>query len=70
VAEGAEVREVVIGTNPDIEGDGTALHLVKALAGRGVTVTRIAKGIPTGSSIEYASSAVLTDAISGRRPID
>jgi len=69
-AESSEIREVVIGTNPDMEGDGTALFLVKALAGRGVAVTRIAKGIPTGSSIEYASGAVLTDAIAGRQPIE
>lgn len=68
--EGSPVREVVLGTNPDMEGDGTALYLGQVLEGRGVTVTRIARGIPTGSSIEYSSGAVLSDAISGRKPID
>ncbi len=67
---GSEVREVVIGTNPDVEGDGTALYLARALAGEGVRVTRIAKGMPTGSSIEYVSGAVLADAISGRKPME
>jgi recombination protein RecR len=63
------IREVVLGTNPDLEGDGTALHVQEALSGEGVLVSRIARGIPTGSSIEYASGAVLSDAISGRRPM-
>lgn len=70
MAEDSPVREVVIGTNPDMEGDGTALYLGHALEGRGVLVTRIARGIPTGSSIEYSSGAVLADAITGRRPVD
>jgi recombination protein RecR len=69
-AEGSPIREVVIGTNPDMEGDGTALYLARVLEGRQVEVTRIARGIPTGSSIEYSSGAVLSDAILGRKPID
>ncbi len=69
-AEGSPVREVVLGTNPDMEGDGTALYLSQILEGRGVLVTRIARGIPTGSSIEYSSGAVLADAITGRKPIE
>jgi len=64
------VAEVVLATNPDLEGDGTALYLWQALQGAGVKVTRIAKGIPTGSSIEYSSGAVLTDAIEGRSSMD
>jgi len=68
--EGSEVAEVILGTNPDLEGDGTALYLGKALAGTGVRVTRIARGIPTGSTIEYASGAVLTDAITERAPFE
>ena len=69
-AEESPVREVVLGTNPDMEGDGTALYLGQLLEGRGVLVTRIARGIPTGSSIEYSSGAVLADAITGRKPIE
>ena len=60
------ITEVILGTNPDMEGDGTALYLRKALSGMGVRVSRIARGLPTGSTIEYASGAVLTDAISER----
>lgn len=65
-ASGSGIVEVILGTNPDLEGDGTALYLGKALAGTGVRVSRIARGLPTGSTIEYASGAVLTDAISER----
>lgn len=64
-----EVSEVIIATNPTVEGEGTA-HAVRALLqGAGVRVTRIAKGIPTGSSIEYMSSPILADALEGRREI-
>ena len=66
----SEFREVILGTNPDLEGDGTALYLGKALAGTGVRVSRIARGLPTGSTIEYASGAVLSDAISERSTFD
>ena len=65
-ASGSGIVEVILGTNPDLEGDGTALYLGKALAGTGVRVSRIARGLPTGSTIEYASGAVLTDAICRR----
>ena len=69
VGEGTGIVEVILGTNPDMEGDGTALYLHRMLHERGLLVTRIAKGIPTGSSIEYASGAVLGDAITGRQPM-
>ena len=67
--EEGEIREVIIATNPDYEGDGTALLLGRRLEGRGVKVTRIARGIPTGGKIEYASRAMLSDALQGRMPI-
>jgi len=63
-AEG--VREVVLATSPDLEGDGTALLVERALAGTGVRVSRIARGVPTGYSLENASAAMLQDAIRGR----
>jgi recombination protein RecR len=69
-AEDSEVEEIVLGMNPDLEGDGTALYLQEALSGLSIRVTRIAKGIPTGSSIEYSSGAVISDAIEGRRKMD
>ena len=65
---GGEVREVIMGTNPTMEGDGTALHL-QSLIGQfpAVQITRLARGLPTGSSIEYANRNILADAISGRQ---
>ena len=61
------VREVVIATNPTMEGEGTALHVKSLLAGEPVKVTRLARGLPSGSQIEYAARAVLQDAIEGRQ---
>lgn len=62
------IAEVIIATNPTIEGEGTALHIKSELASvAGVNVTRLARGLPTGSQIEYATRAVLQDAIEGRR---
>ncbi|MFH0947337.1 MAG: recombination mediator RecR [Planctomycetota bacterium] len=64
---GGAVQEVILGMDPDFEGDGTALLLASRLRKAGVMVTRIARGIPSGSSIEYSNAAVLAEAVSGRR---
>lgn len=66
--ESGIIREVIMATNPTLEGDGTALH-VQSLIARfpNVQVTRLARGLPTGSSIEYANRNILADAISGRQ---
>jgi recombination protein RecR len=61
------VREVILGTNPTLEGDGTALYIANLLAGVGVPVTRLARGLATGSVLEFANSQMLADAIEGRR---
>jgi recombination protein RecR len=61
------VSEMVIATNPTLEGETTALHIKSVLAAYPVQVTRLARGLPSGSQIEYASRAVLQDAIEGRR---
>jgi recombination protein RecR len=58
---------VVLGLNPTIEGDGTALYLADRLKKKGVRVSRLARGLPTGGSLEFANKAVLADAISGRQ---
>ncbi len=63
------VREVILYTNPDLEGDVTAQHLGRILKPLGVRVTLPARGIPTGSQIEYASETILRDALDGRRDI-
>lgn len=64
---GVGVSEVVLGLNPTIEGDGTALYLADRLKKKGVRVSRLARGLPTGGSLEFANKAVLADAISGRQ---
>jgi len=63
---GQPIREIILGTSPTMEGDGTALHLIDALSGLPVTITRLARGLPTGYSLEQASKAVLVEAIAGR----
>ena len=63
---GGKVREVVMATNPNLEGDGTALYIASLLAPLKVKVTRLARGLPTGSTIEFAGGNILTDAILGR----
>ncbi len=69
-ARGTAVRELVLGLNPDMEGDTTALHVAEEAKRLGIRTTRLARGLPSGSQIEYASRAVLADAISERRQID
>jgi len=60
------VKEVILATNPDMEGEATALYVRGALAGLPVTVTRLARGIPTGSQLDYADPAIIADALEGR----
>lgn len=62
-----KTEEVILGTNPTFEGDGTAMYLAQKLEELGVRVTRLARGLPTGSSLDTLSKAVLADAIHGRR---
>lgn len=64
------ISEVVMATNPNIEGDGTALYLSSVLRPLGVKITRLARGLATGSSIEYASGSILADAIQGRSTLE
>lgn len=66
-ARTGQVREAIMATNPTTEGDGTALYLSTLLAPLGVRVTRLARGLPTGSVLEFANSQMLTDALEGRR---
>ena len=61
------VREVIMATNPTLEGDGTALYLSSLLAPTGVKVTRLARGLPSGSVLEFANAQMLADALEGRR---
>ena len=63
------VEEVIIATNPDIEGEATALYLTRLLKPMGLKVTRLAQGIPMGGDLEYADQATLARAITARREI-
>ncbi len=68
VADGS-VTEVVLATNPNVEGEATALYLARLLKPLGLRVTRIATGIPVGSDIEYADEITMSKAMSGRRDV-
>jgi recombination protein RecR len=61
------VHEVILATNPTLEGDGTALYVSNLLASSGVRITRLARGLPSGSVLEFANSQMLSDALEGRR---
>ena len=64
---GGTVREIVMATNPTVEGDGTSLYISSLLSDCPVRVTRLARGITTGSMLEFANKEVLADALSGRQ---
>src|SRR5690606_19166124 len=66
---GSEVEEVILATNPDVEGEATALYLTNLLRPMGIRVTRIAQGVPIGGDLEYADQATLARALLGRREI-
>ena len=61
--------EIVIATNPDVEGEATALYLARLLKPMGIKVTRIAQGVPMGGDLEYADQVTLARAMSGRREL-
>jgi recombination protein RecR len=63
------VEEIILYTNPDLEGDVTAQHLARVLRPLGVRLSLPARGIPTGSHIEYSSDTILRDALEGRRDV-
>lgn len=68
VREGA-VREVILATNPDVEGEATALYVRRALEPSGVRVTRIARGVPMGGSLEFMDELTVGEALTARRDI-
>jgi recombination protein RecR len=63
------VEEIILATNPTVEGEATALYLARLLKPLGVRVTRIAMGIPVGSDLEYADEVTMTRAMEGRREV-
>jgi recombination protein RecR len=68
--EPEQVQEVILCTNPNIEGEATALYLARLLKPLGVTVTRLASGLPVGGDLEYADELTLGRALEGRRVVD
>jgi len=68
VSEGT-FDEVIMATNPTVEGDGTALHISNLLSEFDIRLTRLARGITTGSILEYTNKEILADALSGRQPL-
>jgi recombination protein RecR len=67
--ESSHMTEVILATNPNVEGEATALYLAKLLRPLGVRVTRIARGLPVGGDLEYADQVTLSKALEGRREI-
>lgn len=65
-----EVREIIIATNPNVNGEATALYLSRLIAPLGVKVTRIARGVPMGSDLEYSDLVTLARALDGRREFE
>ena len=63
------IREVIMGTTPNVEGDGTALVIAERLAGMPVTLTRLARGLTVGASLQQANRDMLADAIAGRQKL-
>ena len=67
--KGGEVEEVIVATNPTVEGEATAMYISKLISPLGVKVTRIANGVPVGGDLEYADEVTLRRAIEARRSI-
>ena len=65
--EDGQTRELIIATNPGMEGDATAMYLQRELAATEITVTRLARGLPTGGDLEYVDSLTLMRALEGRK---
>jgi recombination protein RecR len=63
-----DIREIIIATNPTVEGDTTALYIVKLFSESGITITRLASGIPVGGDLEYADRITLARSLKGRVP--
>jgi recombination protein RecR len=64
------IQEVILATNPTVEGEATAYYLTDMLLPEGVRVTRIAHGVPLGGELEYVDGSTLAHALSGRRPVE
>jgi recombination protein RecR len=68
--KGSAVTEVILATNPNLEGEATAMYLTRLLRPLGLRVTRLARGLPTGADLEYADDLTLARALEGRQEVD
>ena len=64
-----DVKEVILATNPNIEGEATAMYIARLIKPAGIKVTRIAHGLPVGGDLEYADEVTLSKAMEGRREL-
>ncbi|MFQ5614206.1 MAG: recombination mediator RecR [Anaerolineae bacterium] len=64
--QGEEVREIIVATNPNLEGEATAMYIRQQLVGSDIKVTRLARGLPVGGDLEYADEITLSRALTGR----
>lgn len=69
VENGGQVREVILATNPSVEGEATAHYLERLVSRPGIGVSRLARGLPVGSELEYADGETIAQAIAARRPL-
>jgi len=67
--QGSDVREIILATNPNIEGEATAMYIARLIKPSGIKVSRIANGIPVGGDLEYADEVTLLKAMEGRREL-
>ena len=67
--QSSQIEEVILATNPTVEGEATAYYLTEMLSNAGVEVSRIAHGVPIGGELEYVDGNTLAHALSGRRPV-
>lgn len=67
--KGSDIREIIIATNPNVEGEATALYIAQQLRSLGVRTTRLAFGLPVGGDLEYADQVTMAKALEGRREI-
>ena len=67
--DAGEIKEIIIATNPTVDGETTALYLAKLLENKGINITRLAYGLPMGGNLDYADALTLAKAIEGRRKI-
>ena len=67
IQRGGAVKEIVLATNPNLEGEATAMYLERLIKPLGIKMTRLARGLPVGGDLEYADEVTLTRALEGRR---